>query len=95
MSVFEILMLACFGAAWPVSIYKSYVSKQIAGKSVLFLWIVCTGYVFGVVHKLLYNYDPVIYLYMLNGIMVFVDILLYYRNKRSFANENEEFSGKA
>jgi hypothetical protein len=33
MSVFEIAMLVCFGAAWPVSIYKSLKTRAVAGKS--------------------------------------------------------------
>jgi len=80
-SIFEVLMLACFGAAWPASIYKSYVSRQTAGKSVFFLWIIFAGYFFGIIHKLVFSYDLVIYLYVLNGVMVMVDIILYYRNK--------------
>lgn len=82
MSVFEIVMLLCFGAAWPLSIYKSYTSKQIAGKSVGFLFTVLIGYVAGVIHKLTRNPDLVTGLYILNGTMVTVDIVLYYRNKR-------------
>jgi hypothetical protein len=82
MSFFEIIMLICFGAAWPVSIYKSYTSCKISGKSVFFLFIILAGYMSGIIHKLIYNYNPVIYLYILNSIMVFADILLYYRNKR-------------
>lgn len=82
MSIFELLMLLCFGAAWPVSIYKSLVTKSIEGKSVLFLYIILLGYIAGVTHKILYSYDFIIYLYILNGVMVLTDILLYYRNKR-------------
>lgn len=82
MSVFEAVMLLCFGAAWPFSIYKSYKSKSIQGKSLFFLIIVLTGYISGIMHKLLYNYDQVIYLYLLNGIMVSTDIGLYLRNRR-------------
>ncbi len=81
MSVFEILMLICFGAAWPFSIYKSWRSKQIAGKSLLFLIVIFCGYVSGVLHKIFYYYDPVIFLYALNGTMVFIDIVLYFRNR--------------
>ena len=33
MSPFEIIMLACFGAAWPASIYKSYKSRRIPEKA--------------------------------------------------------------
>jgi hypothetical protein len=81
MSVFEITMLVCFGAAWPVSIYKSLKSRQVAGKSLPFLIIVLVGYGAGVLHKLLYHYDAVIFLYLLNALMVAFDILLYLRNR--------------
>lgn len=83
MSIFEIIMLLCFGAAWPFSIYKSYKSRSINGKSFLFLLIVLLGYIAGILHKLFYSYDHVIYLYILNMIMVGTDMLLYLRNCRS------------
>ena len=82
MSVFEIIMLVCFGAAWPVSIWKSYTSRQTGGKSLGFLIIILVGYVAGIVHKLLHSNDAVIYLYILNALMVSVDIGLYFRNIR-------------
>jgi len=82
MSIFEIIMLICFGAAWPASIYRSWVSRTTGGKSLLFLLIVEVGYVAGILHKILNSPDLVIYLYILNGIMVFADILLYARNSR-------------
>ncbi len=84
MSVFEILMLICFGAAWPVSIHKSIVSRSIKGKSVIFLYVISFGYMMGIVHKLLYHYDIVIFLYMINLLMVLTDLFLYYRNKRLY-----------
>lgn len=87
MSPFEIIMLLCFGAAWPVSIYKSYTSKQNSGKSVFFLFIILIGYIAGAIHKLFYNFDFVIYLYCLNGAMVFIDILLYFRNKKLLSKQ--------
>lgn len=80
-SIFEIIMLLCFGIAWPFSIYKSYKARDNSGKSVLFLIIVLTGYISGILHKWFYNLDYVTYLYILNGLMVFIDILLYYRNR--------------
>ncbi len=82
MSIFEIVMLLCFGLAWPFSIYKSIISRQTQGKSVLFLIIVVIGYISGIIHKLLYSRDWVVMLYALNALMVSVDIALYYRNKR-------------
>jgi hypothetical protein len=81
-SPFEIVMLLCFGAAWPFSIYRSIRSRSVEGKSLFFLIVVCIGYVSGVLHKVLYRYDYVVYLYALNGCMVLADIILYLRNRR-------------
>ncbi|MDA3850575.1 MAG: hypothetical protein PF447_04820 [Spirochaetaceae bacterium] len=81
MSPFEIIMLLCFGAAWPFSIYRSWNSCSTSGKSLGFLFIILTGYIAGLLHKLFYLNDLVIILYILNTIMVSVDILLYFRNK--------------
>jgi len=82
MSLFEVMMLVCFGAAWPMSIYKSWKSRKTGGKSVGFLFVILAGYLFGSLHKIMYNFDNVFYLYLLNGLMVLTDILLYYRNCR-------------
>jgi hypothetical protein len=81
MSPFEIIMLICFGAAWPFSIYKSAKTKAIGSKSLLFLFALLFGYIAGVFHKIFYLYDPVIFLYILNGTMVAIDIGLYFRNR--------------
>ena len=32
MNIFEALMLICFGASWPVSIWKTYKAKQTFNK---------------------------------------------------------------
>jgi len=82
MSPFEALMLLCFGAAWPFSIYRSYKSKSTQGKSFLFMVILVIGYLSGIIHKWFYSFDYVIFLYILNAMMVSVDILLYIRNSR-------------
>lgn len=73
-------MLVCFGAAWPSSIYKSYTSRTAKGKSVVFLAIVLLGYGAGILHKLYFSLDWVILLYLLNGLMIATDIVLYLRN---------------
>jgi hypothetical protein len=88
-SFFEAAMLFCFGFAWPLSIYRSYKLGTNAGKSLSFLYVVFFGYVSGTLHKIIYNFDPVIILYILNGLMVFIDIMLYYRNKRLPVNSAE------
>ena len=82
MSIFEIVMLICFGAAWPFSVYRSYRSRTNAGKSLFFLGVVFLGYVSGILHKIFFSPDPVIFLYILNAIMVACDICLYFRNRK-------------
>lgn len=82
MSIFEILMLLCFGAAWPFSIYRSLKSKSVEGKSPVFLIVILLGYLAGSMHKIFYNYDMVIYLYTLNFLMVSIDLILYVRNSK-------------
>ena len=81
---FEAIMLICFGFAWPASIYKSYTSRQNAGKSLHFLVIIFIGYLAGIVYKLAYSYDNTIYLYALNTVLVGIDISIYFRNKYRF-----------
>ena len=82
MSIFEAVMLICFGAAWPLNIYKSYTTRSAVGKSVVFLFVVIAGYISGIIHKILYSNDVVMYLYLLNLIMVAIDAGLYFRNKK-------------
>ncbi len=82
MSVFEVIMLVCFGAAWPVSIIKSWKSRTNSGKSLFFLVIVLAGYVAGILHKIFYYYDMVIILYAVNFTMITVDLMIYYRNSK-------------
>lgn len=78
-------MLLCFGAAWPFFIHKSIKTQRVSGKSPIFLIIVLIGYIAGIIHKILYNYDFVLFLYFINTIMVMVgiDTLLYFRLRSS------------
>ena len=80
MSIFEIIMLLCFGLAWPLSIYKSYKSRTTKGKSLFFLYVVLAGYVAGVLHKIFYHMDGVIVFYIINLLLVIADTVLFYRN---------------
>ena len=79
--IFESIMLVCFGLAWPFSIYKSWKSRQVGSKSFIFLLALLIGYVAGIIHKLFYAFDWVVYLYVLNGVMVAIDMSLYLRNR--------------
>jgi hypothetical protein len=82
MSIFEVIMLVCFGFAWPLNINKSIKAKSAKGKSLWFLIVVLIGYIAGIIHKILYSNDIVMVLYIINFIMVFIDTLLYFRNRK-------------
>lgn len=80
-SIFEVLMLICFGCSWPVAVVKTYQTKNVKGKSILFLWLILLGYLFGITHKILNRFDYVIGLYIANALLVFADMYMYYLYK--------------
>jgi len=82
MSIFEAIMLLCFGAAWPVSIARSWKSRSTGGKSLAFSLIVIVGYISGIVNKLVGKPDIVTWLYVLNLTMVSIDAALWVRNRK-------------
>jgi len=81
MSIYEIVMLLCFGAAWPFSLRKSWTARSTQGKSIFFLFVVLVGYGAGILNKLLIRYDDVIWMYAVNSLMVTADIVLWFRNR--------------
>ena len=90
MSPFEIVMLVCFGFSWPFSIVRSYKSRSTKGKSLPFLLLVEVGYFGGILHKIFYNPDIVMVLYILNAVMVATDICLYLRNRAIMKREGQK-----
>ena len=88
--IFEIIMILSFGASWPMNIIKSCRARTAKGKSVAFLCLILFGYVAGIISKFL-NADYmaqfgdkwyVLIFYCLNFVMVFIDLMLYFRNRR-------------
>ena len=83
-NILETLMLVCFGAAWPASIYKSWKCKTAKGKSLSFLFIVLLGYTIGIVKVIVTDGVGGFLLipYVINELMVLCDVVLYFRNRR-------------
>ena len=50
--------------------------------------IVILGYTSGMIHKILYSFDWVIFLYALNMIMVATDMALYFRFSKQTEAQN-------
>ena len=82
--IFEIIMIVCFGFSWPMNVIKSYRSRTTKGKSLPFLLLIITGYVFGIIGKLIGGGFKwyVLFFYVLNLLMVSADLMLYVRNYR-------------
>lgn len=82
-TVFESIMLICFGLSWPISVYKSIKSRSTKGKSVVFTLAIIIGYIAGIIGKALAgNYNYVFALYLINLAFVSVDFTLYFINKK-------------
>ena len=95
MEILEATMVLCFGISWPLSIVKSYRARTAKGKSLLFLLFIFAGYVAGIAWKMILLAETgeikwPTYFYFLNLVMVGTDIVMYFRNKRLDAkNENK------
>ena len=78
----EIFMVVSFGASWPFNVIKSYRARTTKGKSLQFLVLIFFGYICGIISKLTAESFKwyVLFFYVLNLIMVGVDLLLYIRN---------------
>lgn len=85
----EIIMVVSFGASWPFNVVKSYRARTAKGKSPAFLILILFGYVAGITSKLINEAYMaefgqkwyVLFFYVLNFIMVFIDFCLYLRNR--------------
>ena len=85
-SIFEAIMMVCFGFSWPFAIVKTVRVKNPTGKSYLFMSLIIIGYIAGCIHKVLHSQAPgfwVFWLYLLNTLLVASDFVLclYYQHQ--------------
>jgi hypothetical protein len=91
--VLEALMLVCFGFSWPFSIARMVRTRSSQGKSLLFVSLVETGYMFGLASKLVEAAlagtwpRPITLLYLALAIVVGIDLLLAVRYRRLAAEK--------
>ena len=87
--ILEIVMIVSFGASWPLNLMKSYKARTTKGKSLSFLCLIFFGYIAGILSKFM---NPtymaafgekwyVLFFYVLNLLMVGIDLILYFRNR--------------
>ena len=88
--VLEIMMMVAFGFSWPNNIITTLKNKSTKGKSLAFLLLIDFGYICGIVGKILGGNIVwyVMFFYVLNFIMVTIDLCLYfyYKSKEKITN---------
>ena len=90
-TVFEIIMVVCFGASWPFNIVRAYKARTAKGTSLLFMGLIGLGYVAGILCKVFtwINDTNTINLlsivafvfYIINLFMIVTGVIIYFRNK--------------
>ena len=96
--ILEIIMIVSFGASWPLNVMKSLKARTTKGKSLPFLCLILFGYVAGIASKFVNETYMaafaskwyVLFFYVLNFVMVAIDLALYIRNYRLDKKAAEE-----
>lgn len=105
-TVFEIVMVLCFGASWPFNIIRAYKARTAKGTSLQFTLLIGIGYVGGILSKIFAWRDAVakgvaywnglrvlaFVFYFINLFMIATALFIYFRNKRLDAKKAEELS---
>ena len=94
MSIFEAIMLICWGLSWPVSITKALRTKIVHGKSPLFMSLIAAGYLCGILNKILYSRDYLILLYVFNLSMILTDLYLFTKYHLKLTRKDSEIVSK-
>jgi hypothetical protein len=83
-TILETIMLICFGCSWPMNLIKAYKARTAKGTSLPFILLIITGYVAGIMAKIVsgqINYF-VLTVYMINLIIVSINLAIYFRNRK-------------
>ena len=80
-SLFETLMLVCFGLSLPINMMKAYKARTAKGTSLPFLLLIITGYLGGIAAKIISgNINYVLVVYLINLAIVLLNLAVYFRN---------------
>ena len=91
----EATMLICFGASWPISVYKNYKAGTAKSMSLQFILLIILGYIAGIAAKIMngqINY--VLAVYIVNLIFVSLNLGVYFLNKHKDA-QNADITRKS
>ena len=88
--ILEIFMVLSFGISWPINGLKAWRARTAKGTSILFLMLIFFGYICGITSKFICYAAPdinnpkwyVVFFYILNLVVVSINIAIYFRNKK-------------
>ena len=81
--IFEVLMLLCFGASWPVAVRKAWKARTAKGASLPSVLLILLGYAMGIINKFVNGQITyVLAFYFFNFTIVGIYCLLLFRNIR-------------
>ena len=82
-SIFETIMLICFGLSWPINVMKAYKARTTKGTSLPFILLIIFGYLSGITAKLLMPQTNYVFIvYLINLAVVSLNLLVYFRNRK-------------
>jgi uncharacterized membrane protein (DUF485 family) len=80
--ILETVMLVCFGISWPLTVYRNIKSKTAKTMSLGFIVLIIVGYLAGITAKISSdNVGFVLAVYVINLIIVSVNLAVYFRNR--------------
>ena len=96
--ILEIVMILSFGISWPINLRKNIKSKTTKGISLWFYLMIFFGYIAGIISKFLNEAYMasfstkwyVLMFYFINLIVVGLNIIVYFRNKKIEEKEVNE-----
>ena len=81
--VLETSMLVCFGASWPISVIRNIRAKTAKSMSLQFILLIITGYLGGLIAKLITGQiSYVLLVYLFNLAIVSINLVVYFVNRR-------------
>ena len=88
-SILEAIMLICFGLSWPINTMKAYKARSAKNMSLPFILMIILGYFAGISAKILMNQtNYVLVVYFINLVVVSLNLLVYFRNKKLDVADN-------
>lgn len=94
--ILESVMLICFGLSWPISVAKNIKAHSAKNMSFRFNLLIIVGYIAGITAKLwTHSVNYVLAVYVLNLLIVSVNMAVYFINKQYDWNLVERKAAKA